>query len=139
VISLARYESYSSPSGSKSIFIKTKISEITEERACARDGPERCQPGQPIWRRLGKQSYYVAHVDDAVLTLGHSFRAPTFFEESGHSKVYSQDQREMSGVMFSGVSDRTSTIVCILSADSRLILCLISFHFSFVDCLFSAW
>lgn len=108
-----RYESYSRAPGGKSLFIKTKISEITEERVCARFGPDQCQPGQAMWRRTAKQTFYVAHVDGAVITLGHSFRAPNFFEESGHSKTYSQDQREMAGVMFSSQADSKNAVVCL--------------------------
>jgi hypothetical protein len=95
-----------------------------EERECTRQS-ESCQTNS-IWRRVSKHTYYVANIDSSIISLKHSFRAPTFYEESGHSKIYSQDQKEMRGVLFSS-GDCKNEIVCCLIITFNLLSIMVVF------------
>eukprot|EP01126_Amoeba_proteus_P060713 TRINITY_DN8065_c0_g1_i1.p1 TRINITY_DN8065_c0_g1~~TRINITY_DN8065_c0_g1_i1.p1 ORF type:complete len:350 (+),score=65.97 TRINITY_DN8065_c0_g1_i1:78-1127(+) len=84
-------------SSGNTIFIGTYIKEIMERRTCSHNSTN-CLVDR-IWEPISKKKSYVAGIDDVILKISHSFVAPTFFEESGHNRLYSKSNREMFGIL----------------------------------------
>eukprot|EP01127_Copromyxa_protea_P013190 TRINITY_DN3523_c0_g1_i1.p1 TRINITY_DN3523_c0_g1~~TRINITY_DN3523_c0_g1_i1.p1 ORF type:complete len:368 (+),score=40.11 TRINITY_DN3523_c0_g1_i1:165-1106(+) len=88
------------PRGDKSLLIVTKVKEVVERRMCPIGATSCPVPG--IWQEVNKTSRFIAGVERTQLQLEHSFVAPLFYEESGHSSDYSRDNKDMNGVFIRG-------------------------------------
>eukprot|EP01126_Amoeba_proteus_P003032 TRINITY_DN10988_c0_g1_i2.p1 TRINITY_DN10988_c0_g1~~TRINITY_DN10988_c0_g1_i2.p1 ORF type:complete len:352 (+),score=44.67 TRINITY_DN10988_c0_g1_i2:722-1777(+) len=93
--------------GGGNLLIVTRVKETKEKRKC---GVHSSLCDSNVWEELSVDNWYIAGVESMVLKVSHSYLAPHFYEDSGHSKTFSSSNKEMAGVLLKGQGEEVQVL-----------------------------